>query len=270
MEMREFGSRLTVLSEQPFSPDSYVIDIICLFGIGFIKVESDQRLIANELSHVSRCVTPSITFDFQLRLIERLIVENLDDSLQRLRLIFIGRIFIIWWIVIRVIDIVSVVNIIRIVDNVIIVVIIARTAGKRRCRSRTASNKDASPSKSLCRHVMFTTSTGCAESILMPNARVLGEHRPLSFKRVDGFLFNEMDEAVDVLELLGDAYARCIIAHAEQRPMSPRELESACDAHHSTIYRRINQLQETTCLQRANGWIPTDTTTASTRRTSNG
>lgn len=79
---------------------------------------------------------------------------------------------------------------------------------------------------------------------LMPNARVLGEHSPLSFKRVDGFLFNEMDEAVDVLELLGDAYARCIIAHAEQRPMSPRELEAACDAHHSTIYRRINQLQE--------------------------
>lgn len=52
-----------------------------------------------------------------------------------------------------------------------------------------------------------------------------------------------MAEPAEVFDLLGDEYARNILAHANHEPMTALELADACDAHHSTIYRRIEQLQ---------------------------
>lgn len=52
-----------------------------------------------------------------------------------------------------------------------------------------------------------------------------------------------MVEPKEVFDLLADEYSREILAKANQQPMSALELADACDAHHSTIYRRINRLQ---------------------------
>lgn len=52
-----------------------------------------------------------------------------------------------------------------------------------------------------------------------------------------------MVDPEEVFDLLADDYAREILAHANRKPMSARELADACDAHHSTIYRRIERLQ---------------------------
>lgn len=52
-----------------------------------------------------------------------------------------------------------------------------------------------------------------------------------------------MVDPEEVIDLLADDYARAILANANRKPMSVRELATACDAHHSTIYRRIEQLQ---------------------------
>lgn len=53
-----------------------------------------------------------------------------------------------------------------------------------------------------------------------------------------------MGEPEDVFALLANEYAREILAYANTKPMSVRELADACDAHHSTIYRRIEQLKD--------------------------
>ena len=51
----------------------------------------------------------------------------------------------------------------------------------------------------------------------------------------------------DVRELAGlleDEYANAILIHTSEREMSAPELSDACDASVSTIYRRIERLQE--------------------------
>lgn len=52
-----------------------------------------------------------------------------------------------------------------------------------------------------------------------------------------------MVDPEEVFDLLADDYAREILAHANRKPMSVKELADACDAHHSTIYRRIERLE---------------------------
>lgn len=52
-----------------------------------------------------------------------------------------------------------------------------------------------------------------------------------------------MVDPEEVFDLLADDYAREILAHANRKPMSVRDLTTACDAHHSTIYRRLERLQ---------------------------
>lgn len=61
--------------------------------------------------------------------------------------------------------------------------------------------------------------------------------------RFQCILATRMVDPKEVFDLLADEYARNILAHADRKPMSARELADACDAHHSTIYRRIEQLQ---------------------------
>lgn len=53
-----------------------------------------------------------------------------------------------------------------------------------------------------------------------------------------------MADPGEVFDLLADEYARDILKHASRKPLTVAELAEACDAHHSTIYRRIEQLQE--------------------------
>ena len=43
--------------------------------------------------------------------------------------------------------------------------------------------------------------------------------------------------------LLDDEYARRILAHLDQEPMSASELTERCDASPPTVYRRIDRLQ---------------------------
>ena len=54
-----------------------------------------------------------------------------------------------------------------------------------------------------------------------------------------------MDEDEDaVMALLDDEYARAILAHLTAEPMSADELCTACEISDSTVYRRLNRLQE--------------------------
>ncbi len=48
----------------------------------------------------------------------------------------------------------------------------------------------------------------------------------------------------EVFDIFADEYSREILAHANDEPMSAQELAQALDAHHSTIYRRLERLQE--------------------------
>lgn len=47
-----------------------------------------------------------------------------------------------------------------------------------------------------------------------------------------------------MLELLHDRYARAILTETSAEPMSATELADACDASLSTIYRRVDELDE--------------------------
>lgn len=48
----------------------------------------------------------------------------------------------------------------------------------------------------------------------------------------------------DIASLLKDEYAHAILVHTSTQEMSAPELSDACDASVSTIYRRIEHLQE--------------------------
>ncbi len=48
----------------------------------------------------------------------------------------------------------------------------------------------------------------------------------------------------EVLELLDDEYARAILTATSAEPMSAQELSERCDASETTIYRRLDRLQD--------------------------
>lgn len=50
-------------------------------------------------------------------------------------------------------------------------------------------------------------------------------------------------DPVDVLELMGDEYARTILAETSQQPLSAQKLQEVCDASERTVYRRLEQLE---------------------------
>lgn len=50
-------------------------------------------------------------------------------------------------------------------------------------------------------------------------------------------------ETEGVLDLLGDHYARQILAHLSNRPMLVEDLGEKCDGSESTIYDRLDRLQ---------------------------
>jgi predicted transcriptional regulator len=54
---------------------------------------------------------------------------------------------------------------------------------------------------------------------------------------------SECDEA-ELLALLEDEYARAILTATSAKPMSADTLSERCDASVSTIYRRVDRLQE--------------------------
>jgi DNA-binding Lrp family transcriptional regulator len=48
----------------------------------------------------------------------------------------------------------------------------------------------------------------------------------------------------EVVDLLGDEYVRTILTETRARPQSVDALSDACDADPSTIYRRVERLEE--------------------------
>lgn len=52
------------------------------------------------------------------------------------------------------------------------------------------------------------------------------------------------DQVADILSVLEDRYARTILVETSVEPMSAQELANRCDVADSTIYRRIERLQE--------------------------
>lgn len=57
------------------------------------------------------------------------------------------------------------------------------------------------------------------------------------------------DEPVRVVEMLGDEYARRILVETSDEPKSVDALSAACDADDSTIYRRLERLQEANLVE---------------------
>lgn len=56
-------------------------------------------------------------------------------------------------------------------------------------------------------------------------------------------------ETEELLTLLEDEYTRTIIVESYREPRSVNALSTACDADPSTIYRRIDRLQQRDLLQ---------------------
>lgn len=52
------------------------------------------------------------------------------------------------------------------------------------------------------------------------------------------------DPDVAVLGLLDDRYARAILTATSDEPMSAKQLGEACDASLSTVYRRVDDLED--------------------------
>ena len=57
------------------------------------------------------------------------------------------------------------------------------------------------------------------------------------------------DDTVDIVDVLGDEYVQTILAQTHTEPRSVDSLSDACDADPSTIYRRIDRLQEAELLE---------------------
>jgi len=51
-------------------------------------------------------------------------------------------------------------------------------------------------------------------------------------------------DPADVFALLDDEYARALLAATSTEPMTPTELSDRCDMSLSTVYRRLNDLEE--------------------------
>lgn len=55
---------------------------------------------------------------------------------------------------------------------------------------------------------------------------------------------SEEHDPATLFALLDDDYARRILAHLNEKPMSARTLSKQCDASPPTIYRRIDRLKD--------------------------
>jgi len=53
----------------------------------------------------------------------------------------------------------------------------------------------------------------------------------------------------EVLELLDDEYARAILTATSAEPMSAHALSERCDASETTIYRRLDRLQDCNLIE---------------------
>lgn len=53
----------------------------------------------------------------------------------------------------------------------------------------------------------------------------------------------------EIVDVLGDDYSRTILTSAREEARSIDDLSEACDADPSTIYRRVEQLEEAGLLQ---------------------
>lgn len=53
-----------------------------------------------------------------------------------------------------------------------------------------------------------------------------------------------MVDPEEVFGLLADDYASAILLEANRKPMTAQELSDAIGVHHSTVYRRLKELQE--------------------------
>lgn len=53
----------------------------------------------------------------------------------------------------------------------------------------------------------------------------------------------------EFVDLLGDEYVWAILAETREKPRSVETLSERCDVHSSTIYRRVERLQEAGLLE---------------------
>lgn len=53
----------------------------------------------------------------------------------------------------------------------------------------------------------------------------------------------------EIVDVLGDEYSRTILTSARSEPQSVDDLSDACSADPSTVYRRVEQLEEAGLLQ---------------------
>lgn len=54
----------------------------------------------------------------------------------------------------------------------------------------------------------------------------------------------DVDDATELFELLTDPYAGVVLAAVTAEPVTPQTICSAFKISHSTVYRRLNELQE--------------------------
>ncbi|WP_435115886.1 helix-turn-helix domain-containing protein [Halolamina sp. C58] len=64
-----------------------------------------------------------------------------------------------------------------------------------------------------------------------------------SFRRMDE------EELAAIASLIEDEYARSILRHTSEQPLSATELMDRCDASKATTYRRIDRLREHDLLE---------------------
>jgi DNA-binding transcriptional ArsR family regulator len=57
------------------------------------------------------------------------------------------------------------------------------------------------------------------------------------------------EDLAAIASLLEDEYARAILRHTNERPLSANDLMDRCDASKATTYRRIDRLQEHDLLE---------------------
>ncbi|WP_076433220.1 ArsR/SmtB family transcription factor [Haladaptatus litoreus] len=61
---------------------------------------------------------------------------------------------------------------------------------------------------------------------------------------------SEDPSPAELLSLLDDEYARAILTKTSKQPMSAQTLSTECDASLPTIYRRLNDLEETNLIEK--------------------
>ncbi|ADQ69359.1 HTH domain-containing protein (plasmid) [Halogeometricum borinquense DSM 11551] len=72
-------------------------------------------------------------------------------------------------------------------------------------------------------------------------------------------------ESDDLLDALGDDVARKILVAGKQGPVTAEELADSCDVSESTIYRRLDRLNELGLVERCNPLLSTSKGSYQTR-----